>query len=71
MYLSDYTVTYFDSFGIEYVPNKIKIFINRITITTNVFRIKAYDSIMCGNVCIGFIDFMLNGKTLAYFINPY
>ena len=33
------------------------------------FRIQAYDSIMCGYFCIGFIDFMLAGKTLADFTN--
>ena len=28
---------------------------------------QAYDSIMCGYLCIGFIDFMLIGKTLTEF----
>ena len=28
---------------------------------------QAYDSIMCGYLCIGFIDFMLTGKTLTEF----
>ena len=32
-------------------------------IATNIYRIQAYDSIMCGFFCIGFIDFMLQGKT--------
>ena len=32
-------------------------------IQTNIFRIQAYDSIMCGYFYIGFIDFMLAGKT--------
>ena len=32
-------------------------------ITTNIYRIQGYDSIMCGFFCIGFIDFMLQGKT--------
>ena len=47
-------VTYFDSFGVEHLPKEI-----------NIFRIQAYDSIMCGNLCIGFIDFMLKGKSLT------
>ena len=38
-------------------------------IKTNIFRIQAYDSIMCGCFCIGFIDFMLKGKTLTEFTN--
>ena len=32
-------------------------------IITNIFRIQAYDSIMCG-FCIGFINFMFNGNSL-------
>ena len=33
-------------------------------ITTNIYRIQAYVSIMCGYFSIGFIDFMLKGKNL-------
>ena len=41
-------VTYFDSFGVEHIPKKIKAFIGRsLSITTNIFRAQAYDSIMC------------------------
>ena len=38
-------------------------------IKTNIFRIQANDSIMCGYFCIGFIDIMLTGKTLTDFTN--
>ena len=31
---------------------------------TYIYRIQALDSIMCGFICIGFIDFMLKGKGL-------
>ena len=42
-------VTYLDSFGVEHVSNEIKAFINRsLSITTNIFRKQAYDSIMWG-----------------------
>ena len=41
-------VTYFDSFGVVHVSKEIKEFINNRKIITNVFRIQAYDSIMCG-----------------------
>ena len=65
-------VSYFDSFGVEHIPREIKKFINRsLSITTNIFRIKAYDSIMCRYFCIGFIDFMLAGKTLTKFTNLF
>ena len=68
---------YFDSFGVEHIPKEIKAFIinnnnnNNKNITTNIFRIRAYDSIMCGYFCIRFIDFMLVGKTLTEYENPF
>ena len=40
-------------------------------IITNNYRIQAYDSIMCGYFCIGFIDFMLKGKSLLEYINLF
>ena len=58
-------VTYFDSFGVEHIPKEIKAFINNKNIKANVFRVQAYDLIMCGYFCIGLIDFMLAGKTLT------
>ena len=58
------TVTYFDSFGVEHIPKEIMKFIARKKIIVNIYRIQAYDSIMCGYFCIGFIDFMFNGKSL-------
>ena len=59
-------------FGVEHIPEEIKKFINRsLSITTNIFRIQAYDSIMCGYFCIGFINFMLAGKTLTDFTNLF
>ena len=65
---------YFDSFGIEHIPIEINKFINNDTtmssslerIESNIFRIQAYDSIMCGYFCIEFINYMLKGKKLDY-----
>ena len=71
MYALNNNITYFDSFGVEYIPKEIKKFINKSTIVTNIFRIQAYDSIICGYFCIGFIDFMLAGKTLTDFTNLF
>ena len=31
---------------------------------TNIYRIQAHDSIRCQNICIGFTDSMLKGKSL-------
>ena len=64
-------VTYFDSFGVEHISKEIKAFINNKNIKTNIFRIQAYDSVMCGYFCIGFIDFMLVGKTLTEYTNLF
>ena len=72
LYVNNNNVTYFDSFGVEHIPKEIKVFINcPLYITTNIFRIQAYDSIMCRYFCIGFIDFMLAGKTLTEFTNLF
>ena len=64
-------VTYFDSFGVEHIPKEIIKFIENRNIKTNIFRIQAYDSIMCGYFCIGFIDFMLAGKKLTDHTNLF
>ena len=32
---------------------------------------QAYDSIMCGYFCIGFIDFILKGKSLLDYTNLF
>ena len=65
-----YTV-YFDSFGIEYIPKEIKHAIGNKEIKSNIFRLQAYDSIMCGYYCIEFIDYMLDGKTLLDYTNLF
>ena len=68
LYVYNDNITYFDSFGVEHIPKRIKAFIDRsLSIITNIFRIQAYDPIMCRYFCIGFIDFMIAGKTLTDF----
>ena len=70
--LNNNNVTYFDSFGVEHIPKEIKAFIDRsLSITTNIFTVQSYDSIMCGYFCIGFIDFLLARKTLTEFTNLF
>ena len=79
LYVSNNDVTYYDSFGEEHIPKEIKAFINRSlssalqnkNIKTNIFRVQAYDSVMCGYFCIGFIDFMFKGKTLTEYTNLF
>ena len=70
MYVKN-NVTYFDSFKVEHIPKEIKTFIKNRNIKTNIFRIQAYDSIMCGYFCIGFINFMLKGKSLTEYTNLF
>ena len=45
-----------------------------INIKANIYRVQSNDSKMCDYFCIGFIDFMLAGKTLTdytYLFSPY
>ena len=64
LYVNAKNAIYFDSFGIQHIPKEIRKFIENKNITTNIYRIQAYDSVMCGYFCIRFIDFMLKGKSL-------
>ena len=74
-------VIYFDSFGIEHIPEEINKFIGNEQsssakarnkkIKASIFRIQVYDSIMCGYFCIEFINYMLKGKTLLDYTNLF
>ena len=74
-YVNNKTVTYFDSFVVEHIPKEIMKFIGNEQnssakarnkkIITNIYRIQAYDSIMRGYFCIGFINFMFDGNSLT------
>ena len=72
-------IIYSDSFGVEHIPKEIIKFIDHPSsssslnknIISNIFRIQAYDSIMCVYFCIGFIDFMLKGKSLTKYTNRF
>ena len=71
LYVNTKTVTYFNSFGVEHIPKEIKQFINNKNIIPNIFRIQAYDSIMRGYFCIGFIDFVFNPHMHEIFLQLY
>ena len=67
-------IVYFDSFGVEYIPNEINDFIRNKNIKTNIFQVQEDNSVMCGYFCIGFIDFMVAGKKLTDYtklFSPY
>ena len=55
----------------EHSLKEIKKFIDKSTVVTNTFRMQAYDSIMCGYYCSGFIDFMLIDKSLTDFTHLF
>ena len=57
-------IVYFDSFGVEHVPEEIKEFVGNKNIIANIFRVQANDSVMCRCFYIGFIDFMLARKKI-------
>ena len=71
LYVKNNDITYFDSFGVEHIPKEIIKFIGHRNVIANIFRIQAYDSILCGYFCIGFINFMFKGKTLTDFTNLF
>ena len=55
-------IIYFDSFGVEHIPEQIKELTGNKNIKANIFRVQANNSIMCGYFCNGFIDFTLADK---------
>ena len=78
-------VIYFDSFGVEHILKEINKVIRskelrakaigsavgNKKIKASIFRIQAYDSIMCGYFCIEFINYMLKGKKLLDYTNLF
>ena len=81
LFIKTNEVIYFDSFAIEHISKEINTFIGNEQsssakarnkeIKANIFRIQAYDSIMCGYFCIEFINYMLKGKTLLDYTNLF
>ena len=50
---------------------KLKKFIENKNIIKTIYRIQASDSIMYGYFCIGFIEFMLKGKSLIDYTKSF
>ena len=59
----------FDRFGVDHILKEIKQFIGNKNIIANIYRIQIYVSIICEYFCIGFIDFLLKGKSLLNYTN--
>ena len=64
-------IVYFNSFGVEHVPEEITKFVGNKNIKGNVFQLQANYEVMCEYFCIGFIDFMLAGKKLTDFTSMF
>ena len=71
LYVKNYDFTYFDSFGVEHIPKEIKKFIDSKNVISNICRIQAYDSILCGYFCTAFINFMFKDKSLTDYKNIF
>ena len=71
LFCSRNEIVYFYSFGVEHIPEEMKKFIANRNIKTNIFRVQANNSVMCGYFCIGFIDFMFANKTLTDYTNLF
>ena len=75
LYVNNKNIIYFDSFGVENIPREIMKFMRPAVgskkIITNIYRIQAYDSIMCGYFFIGFIIFMFKGNSLTDYTNLF
>ena len=70
LYVNANNLIYFDSFGLEHIPEELKKFVENKYII-NIYRIQAYNSIMSGYFCIRFINSMLKGKSLLDYANLF
>ena len=62
---------YFDSFGIQHIPEEVlKRNIDK-SIYHNLFITQDDNSIMCGLYCIALIEYILGGKTLLDYTNLF
>ena len=71
LYVNDNNVPYFDGFGVENILKEIRKIIGNKNAGTNIYRVQAYDWIICECFYIGFIDFMLKGKRLLDYTNLF
>ena len=62
LYALNNNVTHFDGFEVEHIPKEIKIFIDKSVVAKNIFRIQAYDSVMCGYFVLNLLILCLQAK---------
>ena len=68
LYVSSNNIMYF---GVKRIAKQIEKFLRNKNVITNIYKIQAFNSIMYGYFCIGFIDFMLNGKSFLHYRNLF
>ena len=76
LFINKNTAVYFDSVGIEYIPQQVSSKIKDKSLARNILRIQSDNSVMCGFYCIAFIKYMIVGKSLLdytnlFFLNDY
>ena len=75
-YVIGNNVIYFHSIGAADIPKETKKIIGNKNTITNIYGKQAYNLIMCGYFCIGFIDFMSKSEsfldyTISFSPNDY
>ena len=71
LYMNANNIIYFHSLGVKNISKWMKISIGNKNIITNIYRIQAYDSILCGYFCNGFINFVLKCSSLSDYTNLF
>ena len=64
-------ILYFNSLVLNMFLKKLKRFVGNKNIIANILQIEVNISIMCGYVCIGFINFKLVGRKLTGFTSIF
>ena len=59
------------AFELNTFQKETKKLIGNKNVITNIYRIQAYDSIICGYFCNGFINFILKDKILLDYTNLF
>ena len=71
LFVNKNTALYFDSFGIECIPQDILNKIKDKSITHKIFRIQDNKSIVCGFYCVTFIEYIFAVKALLDYTNLF
>ena len=71
LFINKNTAGYFDSVGIEYIPQEVSSKIKDKSLARNIPRIQSDNSVMCGFYCIAFIEYMIMGKSLFDYPNLF